>query len=537
MKLEQVHVENSNKLLQDYRDQQATLSSFFHYKNDQTSFEQRLKDLAGHPIRRKELTAIIRHFMSDLASSNKIEQHLNELEQDAVVVVGGQQAGLLTGPLYSVNKAISVLLVAQQQREKLGVPIVPVFWVAGEDHDIDEINHTFSTINGRLVKHVLTDSSKVKKMASATLLNHQKLAEWIEHIFSQFGETAYTKKLVEETLEVANNSVSYTDFFVKLMNDLFKEYGLLYIDAADPALRQYEAPYFERLIEHSEEIAALVTARETKLDELGYGAPIGATEDAANLFYVKEGERFLLSRVNGSFVNNAANLHFTKEEMKKLAHEEACFSNNVVTRPMMQDMVFPVLAFIGGPGELAYWSTLKDGFELLDMQVPVFVPRMNISYVTRETEHNLQAMGITAAQAISGEVAKKKAAYDKKIYDDEAKQAIERAKQLVTTQYKEIQEHLAAKEIHLERIVDKNLDFHQQQFDFLMKQIEKDIRLKHDVAFKQFMQVESELLPAGGFQERVYSPYPYLNQYGQHFIENIMALSFEVSDKHSIVYL
>lgn len=537
MELEQVYVENSNKLLQDYRDKQANLSSFFHFKNEQNSFEQRLKDLKDHSVRRKELSTIIRNFMSELTTSKKIEQHINELEKDAVVVVGGQQSGLLTGPLYSVNKAISVLLVAQQQREKLGVPVVPVFWVAGEDHDIDEINHTFSTANNRLIKHPFTDDSKVKKMASFTKLQSDKLVQWIESIFSQFGETAFTKSLLDETIAVAKKSDNYTSFFVNLMNDLFKEYGLLYLDAANLALRQYEAPYFERLIEHSKEIAAVVTAREAKLNELGYGSPIGATEDAANLFYTKNGERFLLSRVNGRFVNNSAGVSFTKEEMIELANNEACFSNNVVTRPMMQDMVLPVLAFVGGPGELAYWATLKDGFEILGMQVPVFVPRMNITYVTRETERNLQEIGISASEAINGVVSQKKEAFENKIYDAEAKAIIENTKNIITTQYEDIQNHLVKNGIHLERIANKNLEFHKQQFDFLMNQIEKDIRLKHEVAFRQFIQVESELLPAGGFQERVYSPYPYLNQYGKQLIDDLMKLSIDVNYKHTIVYL
>lgn len=536
MKLERVYVKNSNQLLQDYYDQKESITSFFHFKNEQAAFVERLKELQQHEIRRTELTSIIRQYMSKLSSSEKIEQHLAELEKDAVVVVGGQQSGLLTGPLYSVNKAISVLLLAKEQREKLGVSVVPVFWVAGEDHDLDEINHSFYAVNGRLVKHSYPENSRVKKMASSAELDFELLKNWVEQLFIQFGETAYTKQLLNHVMVIAKESPTYTQFFVNLMNDLFKEQGLLYLDAADPNLRQYEAPYFKKLIEHSQEIAQVVTAREQELDKRGYGTPIGATENAANIFYVRDGERFLLTRKDEKFMNQSANINFSKEEMLKMADENACFSNNVVTRPMMQDMVLPVLSFVGGPGELAYWSTLKDGFELLGMKVPVFTPRMNITYVTRETASNLELIGLTAKEAIEGEVANKKHSYDAHIYDAEAKEAIEKAKQLLVEQYKVIQQHLATNEIKVDKVVEKNLQFHENQFDFLMKQIEKDVRLKHDVMFKRFEQIASELLPAGGFQERVYTPYPYLNQFGPTFIEHIFELPLETSKQHQIVY-
>lgn len=126
MKLEQVQVENTNQLLQDYQNQQEAICRFFHFKNEQSAFEARLQELKQHSIRRKELVGVMRQYMQKFATSEKIEQHLTELEQDAVAVVGGQQAGLLTGPLYSVNKAISVLLLAKEQREQLGVPVVPI---------------------------------------------------------------------------------------------------------------------------------------------------------------------------------------------------------------------------------------------------------------------------------------------------------------------------------------------------------------------------------------------------------------------------
>ncbi|MGG0656000.1 bacillithiol biosynthesis cysteine-adding enzyme BshC [Rummeliibacillus pycnus] len=538
MKLEQIEIPVTNPLLDDYLNGKSSLLSFFHYPNREESFSQRLKDLENHPIRRRQLVSIIRDFMEPLEISNKAEEHLRELEDQAVVIVGGQQSGLLTGPLYSVHKAISVILLAKEQRENLGVPVVPVFWIAGEDHDIDEINHTFTAVNGRLEKHIYGERSKKKTMASTTKLDVEITRKFINETFKQYGETAYTENLLAKIDAILLKSTTYTDFFVQIMNWLFKDEGLLFIDAANPKLREYESPYFEKLVQHAETIADVVTIREADLVEFGYGTPIGATKEAANLFYVKDGERFLLERHDGKFINHMANVQFTKSEMLELAKENpTCLSNNVVTRPLMQDMVFPVLAFIGGPGELAYWSTLKDAFETLEMKVPVFVPRMNMTIVDRQVQQILDELQISVADAIEGKTTTLKSSFENEVYDVSAKDAIEQTKQLLQTQYDGLQEHLSNSNVHLGKLVDKNLSIHESQLDFLMRKIEQEILLKYDVKIKKYRTIEDRILPGGGLQERTFNPFQFMNEYGEDLVKDMMALPFSMNGKHNAIFL
>jgi len=532
MRLEQVELKATNPLLNSYQ-QQGELASFFHYEQTQQAFEQRLSDLQHHPVRRNQLANVIRDFMAPYGLSQKDEQHLAELAQNAVVVVGGQQAGLLTGPLYSVHKAITVIALANEQRQKLAVPVVPVFWIAGEDHDIDEINHTFTS---DLQKVTFGEKTKHKKQASYTELDRVALTAWVKNIFTSFGETAYTKELLAGVLAEVEQATTFTDFFVRLMHGLFKEHGLLMIDAADEKLRLYETPYFEALIDHAAEIAKAVTARETHLVDLGYAMPIGATEDAANLFYTEDGARYLLVHKDGKFLNHAANVHFTIEEMKAEA-QAGHLSNNVVTRPIMQDMVFPVLSFVGGPGELAYWSTLKEGFEVLDMKVPIFTPRLNITLVTPHTQALLHDLQVTVKEALEGKVENLRDAFKAQVYDKEAQQTLETTKRLIEQQYAALHEHLIAHDLHVNALVDKNLHFHKSQLDFMMRKIEQEVLTKHEVAMRRFSDVERDLLPLGSFQERTYTPYPYLNNYGMTLIDDLVALPYTLDGRHQIVYL
>ena len=145
MKFDQIEQPNSSSFLKDFHAQKVGLSDFFHSLPNQDSYRNRAVTLKSHRVRRLQLTQVIREYMAKFPQSDKVDLHLRELEENALVVIGGQQAGLLTGPLYSIHKAISTILLAKQQREALGIPIVPVFWIAGEDHDLDEINSTYTT--------------------------------------------------------------------------------------------------------------------------------------------------------------------------------------------------------------------------------------------------------------------------------------------------------------------------------------------------------------------------------------------------------
>ena len=309
MKLERISLPVNNRVLVDYWSEDAKIHSFFQYRLNDEAFNQRFQYLQQQYYDREALVNVIRSYMEPIGISQSVDHHLLALQQGAPVIVGGQQAGLLTGPLYAVHKAITVILLAKQQSEKLGTPVVPLFWIAGEDHDLDEINHIFTIQQAKVKKRGYSERSTLKTMASATQLDYQAVWVFIETVFKDYGETAYTALLLQDVRDVLEQSTTFTDFFAVCMNKLFQSHGLLMIDAADPLFRQYESHNFVRMIEQAEQIAEVVTAKEAQLAEAGYGTPIDAKENAANLFYVKNGERFLLERKQSYFVNLNANVN------------------------------------------------------------------------------------------------------------------------------------------------------------------------------------------------------------------------------------
>ncbi|MBD8035536.1 bacillithiol biosynthesis cysteine-adding enzyme BshC [Solibacillus sp. A46] len=538
MQLEQIHSPVTNKLLEDYWSERANIHSFFEYKYNVESFEKRIEYLKNRSYRSKELAQVIRSYMEQYGLSQKANHYLNELEQGAVVVVGGQQAGLLTGPLYSVHKAISVILLAEQQRKALNTPVVPMFWIAGEDHDIEEINHTYTMVNGELKKRGYSERSKLKKMASTTELNGEALEQFIVNVFKDFGETQYTEDLLKNVLRHANDSKTFTDFFTLLMNDLFEKHGLLMLDATFEPFRQYEKMYFAQLVEQNEQIAKGVFAQEQKLAQAGYPKPIEATVQNANLFYIREGERFLLERQKDFFKNSAASVKFSKEELLAIASESPqSLSNNVVTRPLMQEMALPVLAFVGGPGELAYWATLKPAFETLQLQMPIFAPRLSVTLVTRQVETLLKQKELSITDVFTNKSEQKMKEFVESLKDDRLNISIEQMKMQLQRQYEELTDYLRTENYQGEDLLEKNKNYHERQFDYLKTKLEKQNIDKHETEIRHYKTIQALLYPNNQYQERFYNPYLFLNTYGETLVDDLLELPMSISDQHHLIVL
>lgn len=538
MKIERLVLPEQNKIMQAYNNDKGFLHTYFDYENNQSSYGARLQELKERAFQRTELAATIHAFMEPFGISEKAAQHIKELENEAVAVIGGQQAGILTGPLYAVHKAITVIVQAKQQRQALGVPVIPVFWVAGEDHDLNEINHVYTEEDGTVSKTQIHDKFVLKLMASDATYDQQWMIDYVKDVFVKFGETAHTKTLLTDVLDAVSKEQTFTGFFVRLMNGLFAEEGLLFIDSAYERLRKLESDYFTQLIKRAEPIAQSIVHTEQQFNFQGYGLPIEAQVDAANLFYVHEVGRVLLTRRNGFYVNDHTGLKFTEEQLIQIAEETPeLLSNNVATRPMMQDFLFPVLAFVGGPGEIAYWALLKEAFHTLDMKMPIIVPRMSMTLVSRRSAKILAECGFSVADVIAGKVATARNAFIDENRDERFVNAVNDVEEKLVNEYATLGDFLGEDEVMMQNLLVQNIAFHKTQFDYLKSKAEEALFIKHRVALRKLDAIEASIMPQGVLQERMYTPYDYLNSYGPTLIKDLLRLQYEVDGTHKVLYL
>lgn len=534
----------TNRFATDYLAQDHAVEGFFHYHFLHSSeYERRVMELRNRSFKRKELCDHIEQFMDPFPSSNQVKKSLEKLRsENSVVVIGGQQAGLLTGPLYSIHKVISIIMLARQQEMELGVPVVPVFWIAGEDHDFQEVNHLYINKNRKVEKWIYPEKIKEKKMVSHIELNQEICLSWIDSILETYGETKNTKDLLDFSKKALEKSTTMVDFFSWIIMELFKEDGLLIIDSGDYNLRKLESEYFIKQIQCANEITSLVKEQQAEINLCGFPNTIEIPEQAGNLFYYDEefNERILLEydEENLIFKSKNGQIHFTKEQLLQIASQyPEKLSNNVVTRPIMQEWLFPTLAFIAGPGEISYWAELKKAFEFFDIKMPPIVPRLNLTFVERQIEANLRAFHLSIEDVLKEGISKSREEFLASVRNKKLQALFAKTKEEVINRYRELEECANEEDKGLAPLLEKNSRLIMDQLQFMENKMELALQFKNDVVLKKYAAIENSLKPLGSPQERIWNIYYYLNQYGFSFIHQIMQLPFEFDGKHKVIIM
>ncbi|WP_421384454.1 bacillithiol biosynthesis cysteine-adding enzyme BshC [Bacillus salacetis] len=537
MELESLYIPATNRFASLYLQQEFPVTSFFHYNlTDSNLFGERVADLKKRDFPRADLAKVIEGYMRPLPSSKEVEISLGKLREDASVVIGGQQAGLLTGPLYTIHKVISIIKLAREQEEKLNSPVVPVFWIAGEDHDYQEINHVFTEHEGRLEKTGYPERSTDKRMASEFIYDKETMRKWVHQVIHHFGETEFTKDIMIDLEDAINRSGSIVEFFSSIIMSLFKDYGLLLIDSAYPPLRMLEKPFFLHLMEGSNTITSKVQNQQEIISHDGFPLTIEMKENAANLFLTVNGERVLLEREGDLFRGKNGEIYYSQGQLEEVLNAEPHrFSNNVVTRPLMQEWLFPTLAFIAGPGEIAYWGELKQAFEWAGFKMPPIVPRLNLTIVERDISKHIEELGLDLENVLKNGVEKDKQQYWNSVKDITLETNIDAAEKELMKSYEEIIPRAAGIDKGLESIIEKNLAFHRQQFEYLRLKANQSLKTKYDVKLGKYDRVQTSLKPEGSPQERLWNLYYFMNRYGLDFIKELMELPMEFDGKHKVI--
>lgn len=539
MELESLDIPAINQFASKYMKQEEPVTSFFHYNiNEQDVFSRRLEDLGEREFPREGLVTCIASYMESLPSSDAVETSLEKLKNDAVAVVAGQQAGLLTGPLYTIHKIVSVIRLAREQEQKLNHPVVPVFWIAGEDHDYQEVNHIFLEQDGKIKKNGYPEQVVDKRMTSDVEYDPAVMKNWISSILKVLGETEFTAGLADEMDGLIREGEDIVTFFARFIMTLFKDYGLLVIDSSYGALRKLEAPYFRHLIENSREITDQVLMQQKTIQAEGFNTQLEISSDAANIFLNLQNERALLVRDGSGFKDKNNDSFFTKEELLGILDDQpGRLSNNVVTRPLMQEWLFPTLSFIGGPGEIAYWGELKKAFEFMGMNMPPVMPRLNITILERTVAKRIEELSLSLQEVVRSGVSHVRDEFLDSLKPNELEGELQEIETYLMAKYEGIKKEAAAVDSNLEPIVDKNLEIHRKQFDFLRKRTEKSIRDKNERQLSRFDLIENSIRPNGGPQERTLNILYYMNRFGPDFVNRLTDLPFTFDGMHKVVHL
>src|SRR5699024_6387109 len=330
-----------DQFIANIKNSDSTLAKYYHLDAmDEQNYKKRL--LSENNGREASLAKIIEAYMDDLTLDYQQNKNLKALSEGAKVVIGGQQAGLFGGPLYTFHKIFSIITLSEKLSKDYDTHVVPVFWIAGEDHDFDEVNHTyvFNEHTATLQKIKYSIMTPPESSVSKYTPDKEALHKALNEFFKELKETEASPKLLNMCRKIIDNYDGWTDMFKALLHEVFTHYGLLLIDANDKALRRLEKPMFKDIIKDHNLVddACRQTQAQTITDGLDQ---MIQTETNVHLFMDDGGVRQLLTFENGRFYLNKSEKSFSEQELLNMVETDPeKFSNNVVTRPVMEEWLF-----------------------------------------------------------------------------------------------------------------------------------------------------------------------------------------------------
>lgn len=490
------------------------LLKFYQYNpNEKASFDERMKQPSNG--REQQLSQIIASYMEDLKLSEAQQRHLKALSDGAKVVIGGQQAGLFGGPLYTFHKILSIVTLSHQLSQTYDKTVVPVFWIAGEDHDFDEVNHTyvFNAKEAQLRKVKYHTMTPPESNVSRYSPDKEALVDALKSFFKELKETEHTKLLYSLCLNIIEQYESWTDMFKALLNEVFKEYGVLFIDAQYKELRELEKPILKEMIEQHEKIDHAFRNTQAQTTQSGLNQMI-QTDTNVHLFLHEDNMRQLLSKDGDHFKLSKSEIEYSKEEILKLVDTEPHrFSNNVVTRPVMEEWLFNTVAFIGGPSEIKYWAELNEVFKLLKIEMPIVMPRLKMTYMTQRTDKLLNQYQLDVQQVIENGIEEDRTKFVREKASESFIQQVEKLKEDHARIYQHLLDEVKDNQNNI-NLVEKNSEIHNAQYDYLLQRYLLNIERENDISMRHFRELEYVLHPMGGLQERIWNPLQIMNEFG-----------------------
>lgn len=362
----------------DYINRNESLTPFYHRfpqpQNFQDQITEKLKSFPGK--HREILVSSLQRQYQELKTTEKVSANIASLsDPKTFTITTGHQLNIFTGPLYFIYKIVTVVNTCKRLKDIYpDFNFVPVYWMASEDHDYDEIK--YFRLYGKKYVWETAQTGAVGRFNTQGL---DKLLKEVPGDAAIFRE-AYTKN---KTLSAA---VRY------YVNSLFANEGVVVLDADDRELKKVFIPVIEEdIFENTTHV--LVNETNKDLEELGYKTQVFCRD--INFFYLDQGIRARIEKQDEQFVVVEKSLSFTQSQLRGVIRDEPeKFSPNVILRPLYQEWILPNLAYVGGPAENTYWLQLKKVFDHYGVPFPMLMPRNFAVIVDHTVQRKLEKTGL-----------------------------------------------------------------------------------------------------------------------------------------------
>jgi bacillithiol biosynthesis cysteine-adding enzyme BshC len=510
MKKEVVPIHEINgfsPLLLDYLTNKPELKPFFGQSPVLESFENQIKLKSNFSeTNRKTLVKVLTEQYEKVGYREGIQLLA---QSNTFTVTTGHQLNIFTGPLYVIYKIISVINLTRLLKKKYPEKnFVPIYWLASEDHDFEEINHFFWNNQ----KH----EWKSEQKGAVGRFNPSELSK-LYQLFPdsvQFFKDAY------------QSSSTLSEAVVRYMDYLFGEEGLICLDADHKELKSLFVPVMEKdLLEQAHE--KLVTNATEEIQNLGYKTQVNPRE--INFFYLKDQIRERIEKPENFSVLQTDIEWNAAQLMEEINQHPERFSPNVILRPLYQETILPNLAYVGGPAEVVYWLQLKSVFDLHHVPFPMLIPRNFATILTSSQKSKLDRMGLKPAHLFLDRNGLKEVIL---LTFGSGKQDLTDQMEKLQKAYLEIEEKAIQIDKTLEQSVKAHLKKSMNAFDSIQHKLRKAELRNQKEWLEQFDRIKEKVFPGGNWQERrdnVLNYYPQNPHFIKELLEDFDPLSFDMN--------
>jgi bacillithiol biosynthesis cysteine-adding enzyme BshC len=439
-----------------------------------------------------------------LTAQNGPSANLERLAQPGTVaIVTGQQVGLFSGPAYTVYKAVTAARLAKELTDR-GTPAVPVFWLATEDHDLEEVDHgwVFDSLRHPVALRAQTKSNGRPRPVGGIVVENAPMDE-LRRALNGFP---HAEEVIAMVGDAYPPGVTMGAGFLALLKKMLAPLGLIFLDPLDPEIRKIGAPLIADALEAAPELKSRLLARTRELEAAGYHAQVHLEDKTSLFFLLEKGERVPL-RVKES-------------EFASLRDRAAEISPNALLRPVMQDYLLPTCCYVGGPAELAYLAQSQVIYDRLLGRMPVMISRAGFTLLEARATKLLARYKLTVPQTfIDPEHLRDRVAHS--LVPESLGASFDTQTAFVMKHLDLVRADLAAFDPTLAASLDKSRAKIAYQLDKARRKTAAEIMRRNDRAAGDAQYLSNFLYPHRHLQERFYSILPFLAGHGLDLVETL----------------
>ena len=453
--------------------------------------------------------------VSALRVQNGDSELLSKLaEPGTVAVVTGQQVGLFSGPAYTIYKALTAVKTARELTGR-GIPAVPIFWLATEDHDFAEVNQCWSFDAAHQPAELSVrdyDTAAVEGRPVGEVAVPKYPTEALRHSLEGFPSGAEVSGLVEQAY---GSGATFGAAFGALLKHVLPGYGLLHIDPMLPAVRELAAPAIRAALSQAPELTQALLQRNQELIAAGYHAQVHVEDHTSLVFLLEGGRRITLKRKNGEYSANGR--RFSTQELMDRA---ASLSPNALLRPVAQDSILPTVAYIGGPAELAYLAQSQVIYSRILGRMPVALPRSGFTLFDQRSDKLIRRYHLRLQDFFHGHE-QLRAQVAAKLIPPSVAGAMSDAKASTGAALERLSAALAGFDPTLVAALGNNRKKIEYQESKMERMIGRESLRRDERASRDAEYLCNLIYPHKHLQERLYSIVPFLAKHGLDLVDRI----------------